>query len=220
MTLTSPVAFERRTKETEVQVRLWRRSVRGGALDSDSPDFIRTGIGMLDHLIGALAFHARLGIELRVIGDTVIDDHHTTEDAALGLGEALRKLIDAEPCPRRYGSILLPMDEVLIEAACDVIGRPWAAIDLRFTREFIGELATENVEHFFRSLAFSARICLHLAQRAPTSGVANAHHLAEAAFKAVGRSLEIALSADTSEPPPGSVSSESRGFISTKGVVS
>ena len=174
----------RRTAETDITVTL---SLDGrGAADVD------TGIGFLDHMLTALARHAMLDLEVRARGDLHIDFHHTTEDVGIVLGQALARAVGDKRGIRRYGQSLLPMDEALVEAALDLSGRPFLAWDVAFERDKIGAMDTELFEEFFRAFAMNGLLTLHVTRRAGR----NAHHVAEAAFKAVARALRMAVEPD------------------------
>ena len=172
---------ERTTRETSVTVAL--------SLDGAGTTDIATGIGFYDHLLTALAFHARFDLELRCAGDLVVDDHHTVEDVALALGVALDRALGDRAGIVRFGNSHAPLDESLARAVVDCSGRPFARIDLGLTRESIGTLATENITHALASLATAARLTLHV--DVLTGG--NDHHRAEAAFKAVALALRAAV---------------------------
>lgn len=186
----------RRTAETDVHVEL--------DLDGTGKASVDTGIPFLDHMLGALAKHGRLDLVLTCKGDLQIDDHHTAEDCALALGEALRLAMGDRAGVRRFGHAYAPLDEALCRAVVDLSGRPWPAIRLPFTRPTLGTIATENLVHALVSLAMAARINLHVDRIASE----NDHHLAEAAFKATALALRQALSRDGHEDVP-----------STKGVL-
>ncbi|MDA8425835.1 MAG: imidazoleglycerol-phosphate dehydratase, partial [Treponema sp.] len=177
-------ALRRTTRETEVLVLL---DLDGGEGGRDRAELVRvdTGIGFLDHLVSSLAFHAGWGLELLCRGDLWIDDHHSVEDCAILLGEAFaRALADGGPCVR-FGSAFAVLDEALARAVLDVSGRPYAAIDLGLGSSSLGEMRGENAEHFLSSFAYSARLTLHV----DVERGANAHHRAEAAFKAAALAL-------------------------------
>jgi imidazoleglycerol-phosphate dehydratase len=186
----------RATSETEIRVTL--------DLDGSGKAEVATGIGFLDHMLTALARHALLDLTVAARGDLHIDDHHTTEDVGIVLGQAVRQALGDKRGIRRYGAATIPMDEALAEAALDISGRPFLGWQVAFQRPKIGSFDTELVEEFFRAFAFNAGLTLHLTLKAGT----NAHHVAEACFKALARALRMAV-----EPDP-----RSAGAIpSTKG---
>ena len=174
----------RATSETDIRVTL--------DLDGTGQATIATGVGFLDHMLTALARHALLDLTVQAKGDLHIDDHHTTEDVGIVIGQAIRQALGDKRGIRRYGAALIPMDEALAEAALDVSGRPYLAWSVAFQRPKIGTFDTELVEEFFRALAFNAGITLHVTLKAGT----NAHHVAEACFKALARALREAVEPD------------------------
>jgi len=171
---------ERATNETTIRCRL--------VIDGRRQISVATGIGFLDHLLSSLAFHAGWDLELVCTGDLEVDDHHTAEDCALTLGEALDRALGDRSGITRFGSAHAPLDESLARAVVDLAGRPWPEIHLGLTREALGGLATENVTHVLVSLAMAARCALHV----DLIRGANDHHRAEAAFKAVALALRQA----------------------------
>jgi imidazoleglycerol-phosphate dehydratase/histidinol-phosphatase len=171
--------LRRATRETEIEVEV--------ALDCETEPVLATGIGFFDHMLAQLALHGGFALKLRCQGDLRVDEHHTVEDCALALGQALRQALGDKRGIARYG-FLLPMDESLAQVALDLSGRPYFVFEGRFPRERVGELPTELVPHFFRSFAEALGAALHLAVRGE-----NAHHMIEACFKAVGRALRQAL---------------------------
>jgi imidazoleglycerol-phosphate dehydratase/histidinol-phosphatase len=181
------------TRETDIEVRV--------ALESTEPVSARTGIGFLDHMLEQLAKHGGFSLELKCQGDLHIDEHHTVEDSALALGEALRQALGNKAGIGRYG-FLLAMDEAEAQVAIDLSGRAYFQFEGQFGREQIGQLPTELVPHFFRSLADALGCALHLSVRGE-----NTHHQIEACFKGVGRALRPALRREGSDLP------------STKGVL-
>lgn len=188
----------RETSETRIRATL--------DLDGSGASEIATGIGFLDHMLTALARHGMLDLTVEAQGDLHIDFHHTTEDVGIVLGQAVKKALGEKRGIRRYGHAVVPMDEALVEAAIDISGRPFLAWDVTFARDKIGEMDTELFEEFFRAFATNAGITLHVIQKAGS----NAHHIAEAAFKALARALRAAV-----EPDP-----RAAGAIpSTKGVL-
>ena len=174
-------AVERVTRETAVNVTL--------TLDGTGKAEVSTGIGFLDHLLETLARHAAFDVTLACKGDLRVDDHHTAEDCALGLGEALDRALGERRGVTRFGSAFAPLDEALARAVVDLSGRPYAAITLELGRETIGGLACENVAHVLRSLAVAARLTLHV----DVLRGENDHHRAEAAFKALALALREAV---------------------------
>jgi imidazoleglycerol-phosphate dehydratase len=176
--------IERKTSETDIALTL--------DLDGTGVANIATGIGFLDHMLTALARHGLFDIMVRADGDLHIDFHHTTEDVGIALGAAFAKALGDKRGIRRFGHALIPMDETLVEAAVDISGRPFLAWDVDFERAKIGEMDTELFEEFFRALAFNAMVTLHITKRAGR----NAHHVAEACFKATARALRMATELD------------------------
>lgn len=187
---TRTAALKRKTLETDIQVTL--------DLDGSGETEIGTGIGFLDHLLTALARHARFDLKLKCIGDLHVDDHHTAEDCALALGQALDQALGERRGIRRFGSAYAPLDEALCRAVVDLSGRPHAAIELGLIRETLGGLSCENIPHFFQSLAFASRNCIHLAVLAGE----NDHHRAEAAAKALALALRQAVALDGTDTVP------------------
>lgn len=186
----------RKTRETDIEVTL--------QLDGSGNANVSSGLGFLDHMLTTLARHGRLDLQVQCEGDLVIDDHHTVEDIAITLGSALREAAGELRGIRRFGSAYAPLDESLARCVVDFCGRAHAEIDLGLTRDSIGQVACENLDHFFRSLASAARITLHV----DVLKGRNDHHRAEAAFKATALALRQALTLDASQDVP-----------STKGVL-
>jgi imidazoleglycerol-phosphate dehydratase len=188
----------RNTSETQITVKL--------DLDGSGRAQVTTGIGFLDHMLTAFARHALFDLDVNAEGDLHIDFHHTTEDVGIVLGQALSEAVGDKRGICRYGHAVVPMDEALVDAAVDLSGRPFLAWSACFTRDKIGEMDTELFEEFFRALAMNGLLTLHIDQRAGS----NAHHIAEACFKAVARALRQAT-----EPDP-----RAAGVIpSTKGAL-
>jgi imidazoleglycerol-phosphate dehydratase/histidinol-phosphatase len=183
----------RNTKETRIRVSV--------DLDQEGPIAIHTGIGFLDHMLDQVAKHGGFSLQLECDGDLQVDEHHTVEDVALALGEALRKALGDKRGIRRFGFVL-PMDETRAQVTLDLSGRPYLVFKGRFTRESVGGLPTELVPHFFRSLADSLGANLHVTVRGE-----NTHHMVEACFKATGRALRQAIAREGNALP------------STKGVL-
>ncbi|HET9693289.1 MAG TPA: bifunctional histidinol-phosphatase/imidazoleglycerol-phosphate dehydratase HisB [Steroidobacteraceae bacterium] len=177
----------RKTKETDVRVRV--------NLDRTAPVAIATGIGFYDHMLEQVARHGGFALELSCTGDLEIDEHHTVEDCALALGQALREALGDKVGIARFGFVL-PMDESQAQVAVDLSGRAYAVFDGKFGRESVGGLPTELVPHFFRSLADSLGAAVHVQVRGE-----NSHHMVEACFKATGRALRQAVRIEGSELP-------------------
>ncbi|MGB5470121.1 MAG: bifunctional histidinol-phosphatase/imidazoleglycerol-phosphate dehydratase HisB [Woeseiaceae bacterium] len=180
-------SVERNTNETRISA-----SVN---LDTSDPIEVSTGIGFYDHMLEQIAKHGGFGLILQCDGDLEIDEHHTVEDSAICLGTALRKALGNKFGIGRYG-FLLPMDESEAKVALDLSGRASFQFTGRFPRDSVGELSTEMVEHFFRSLADSLGAALHI----EVAGE-NTHHMIEACFKSVGRALRQAINRDGTELP-------------------
>jgi len=177
----------RKTRETDIRVCV--------NLDATSPVTISTGIGFFDHMLEQLAKHGGFALELSCQGDLQIDEHHTIEDCALALGEALRTALGAKLGISRYGFVL-PMDEAQVRVAIDLSGRAYGVFEGKFARESVGGLPTELVSHFFRSLAESLKAAVHV-----TITGDNTHHMIEACFKGVGRALRQAFRREGAELP-------------------
>ena len=169
----------RQTRETRIQVEV--------DLDRSAEPEISTGLGFFDHMLEQLAKHGGFALRMRCEGDLAVDEHHTVEDCAIALGEALRAALGDKRGIGRYG-FLLPMDESLAQVALDLSGRAGFHWSGRFARERVGDLPTEMIPHFFRSLAESMGATLHLS----VSGE-NTHHMVEACFKGVARTLRDAF---------------------------
>ena len=173
---------ERNTKETRIAVAV--------DLDAESAPTIETGLGFFDHMLEQLGKHGGFGLVVHCAGDLQIDEHHTVEDTAITIGQALRQALGDKRGIGRYG-FTLPMDETLASAAIDLSGRAWFVFEGAFPRERVGDLPTELVPHFFRSLCDSLGANLHLTVRGD-----NAHHMVEACFKVVARTLRQAFKRD------------------------
>lgn len=173
-------AISRKTRETDITCSL--------NLDGRGVYDIDTGIGFFDHMLSGFARHGLFELTLRCRGDLEVDCHHTIEDCGIVLGEAIRQALGDKKAIKRFGSVILPMDEALILCAVDLSGRPYYRSDLAFTAERIGDMDTEMVREFFYSLSYGAMMNLHFHQ---FSGENN-HHIAECAFKAFGKALDMA----------------------------
>ena len=179
--MTRSTELTRTTRETEIHLSL--------CLDGTGQADIETGIGFLDHMLTALTYHARLDLYLRCKGDLDVDGHHTSEDCALALGQAIDQALGDRKGIQRFGSAYCPLDEALARAVIDLSGRPSPHIDLGLRRERIGQMATENITHVLHSLAVSMRASVHV----DCLKGDNDHHRAEAAFKASALALRVAL---------------------------
>ena len=177
-------ARRRTTRETDVSVEL--------CLDGRGSASVGTGVPFLDHMLDALARHGLFDLEVRASGDTAVDDHHTVEDVGIVLGGVVRDALGDMKGIARYGSAAVPMDEAFVLCAIDVSGRGQAHVDLRFPVERIGAFDVQLVKEFLIAFAANAGVTLHVRQLAGE----NAHHIAEAAFKALARALMEAVRID------------------------
>jgi imidazoleglycerol-phosphate dehydratase len=176
--------IERNTKETAILVEV--------KLDGTGTYEVSTGIGFLDHMIEQFSRHSLIDVTLKVKGDLHVDQHHTTEDSALALGQAIAEALGDKGGIGRYGSAYSPMDETLVRVALDISGRPYFVWNLKFTQEKLGELDTELVEHWFHSIAQTLGITLHIELLYGQ----NNHHICEAAFKGFARAMRQAVELD------------------------
>ena len=181
--MTRRVERVRATRETRVRVVV--------DLNGSGNAKVATGIGFYDHLLTSLATHSLIDLEVEAAGDLEVDDHHTVEDVALVLGDAIAGALGDRAGIGRFGEATVPMDEALARCALDLSGRPYAVLDLAFRGDRMGQLSTQLVEHALESFARTAGATLHLS----ASG-RNDHHVAEAAFKALARSLRSAVAPD------------------------
>ena len=175
----------RKTKETEITLSI--------NLDGQGKNRIDTGIPFFDHMLDGFARHGLFDLEVQVKGDLEVDCHHTVEDTGIVLGQAIAGALGDKAGIRRYGSFILPMDEVLALCAVDLSGRPYFKMDAEFTAERLGTLDTEMVREFFYAVSYSAAMNLHLRQMAGS----NNHHIIEGAFKAFSKALDQAVSLDS-----------------------
>jgi imidazoleglycerol-phosphate dehydratase len=189
--------IERRTGETDVTLTL--------GLDGSGAGVRETGVGFLDHMLDLLARHGHMDLEVRVSGDLQTGSHHTVEDTAIVLGQALDRALGDRAGIVRYGSALVPMDEARASCAIDISGRPYTLFEADLPPGSTGGFEHELTEEFFRAVANAAKLTLHLRVQAGS----NAHHMIEAAFKAFARALRQAVTLDPAET----------GVPSTKGTL-
>ncbi len=196
---TAPRAAEvrRRTKETDVRVRL--------GLDGTGQSKVSTGVPFLDHMLELFARHGLFDLEVECRGDLHIDDHHSVEDVAITLGQALAEALGDKTGIARYGSAYVPMDEALCRAVVDLSGRFYLVYEVETRRQTIGNFSVELAEHFWRSLAEAARCNLHI----DCLRGRNTHHILEGTFKATARALRQAVERDP----------RVKGVPSTKGLL-
>lgn len=171
---------ERRTNETKIQVTL--------GLDGTGKTSIHTGIGFFDHMLDGFARHGLFDLAVAVSGDLEVDCHHTIEDTGIVLGQAIREAVGDKAGIRRYGHMILPMDETLALCAVDLSGRPYLGFRAEFPTERVGEMDTQMVREFFYAVSYSAMMNLHLR----ILDGENSHHMAEALFKSFGKALDMA----------------------------
>lgn len=176
--------IERNTKETQIRLQL--------NIDGTGSSDIDTGIGFFDHMLDGFTRHGLYDLTLRVHGDLNVDDHHTIEDTGIVLGNAIREAVGDKKGIKRYGSCILPMDEVLVLCAVDLSGRPYLVFDGEFTTDRVGYMDTEMVKEFFYAISYTAGMNLHI--RVLSSG--NNHHMIEAMFKAFAKALDQATVID------------------------
>ena len=181
----------RETKETRITITL--------KLDGTGETNIETGVGFFDHLLNSLAHHALFDLDVQAAGDLVIDEHHTVEDVALVLGAAFGQALGDRAGIARFGDAAVPMDEAVATAVVDVGGRPYSVVDLPFKGKRAGKMPLELIEHAVESFARAGGVTINLKGRGR-----NDHHLAEAAFKALGRSLCSAVTVDPRRQGPAS----------------
>jgi imidazoleglycerol-phosphate dehydratase len=187
----------RNTKETQIRIYL--------NLDGSGRSKIQTGVGFFDHMLEGFARHGLFDLEVEVTGDLQVDCHHTIEDTGIVLGQAIREAVGDKKGIRRYGSKILPMDEVLVLCALDLGGRPYYRSDAQFQTERIGGMDTEMIREFFYAVSYSAAMNLHFKMLSD----GNSHHMAEGMFKAFAKALDEAVSFDE----------RITGVLSTKGTI-
>ena len=176
--------IERKTAETDIKLSL--------ELDGSGSSEIDTGCGFLDHMLTLFASHGCFDLTVKCVGDTQVDYHHSVEDIGICLGKAFNEALGDKRGIRRYGNMILPMDEALILSAVDISGRDYLGYGLQIPTEKVGDFDTELVEEFFMAFVRNANVSLHVRQMAGT----NSHHIIEGAFKSVARSLCEAVSID------------------------
>ena len=186
----------RKTRETDISLKM--------TLDGEGNFKGNTGVGFLDHMLELFARHGSFDMVIMAKGDLWVDHHHTVEDVGICLGAAIREALGDKKGINRYGNALIPMDEALVLVALDISGRPYLETQLALPSSRVGDFDTELVEEFFRAFAVNAGVTLHIRQLAGK----NTHHIIEAAFKGLGRSLKMAA-ALTGE----------KGVPSTKGLL-
>ena len=176
--------FVRKTKETDIALSL--------CLDGTGKSSVSTGIGFFDHMLEGFARHGLFDLKVSVEGDLAVDCHHTIEDTGIVLGNAIKKAVGDKCGIKRYGSCILPMDEVLVLCAIDLSGRPYLAFDAEFTTDRVGYFDTEMVKEFFYAISYTAGMNLHI--KVLSGG--NNHHMIEAIFKAFAKALDEATVID------------------------
>lgn len=176
--------INRTTKETDITVKI--------NLDGSGKAGIETGIGFFNHMLEGFARHGFFDLEMTVKGDLQVDGHHTVEDTGIVLGTAIKQAAGDKAGIKRYGSFILPMDEVLVLCSVDLCGRPYLSFECDFTAERVGYLDTELVKEFFYAVSYCAGMNLHIKMLTP----GNNHHMIEAMFKAFAKALDEALSRD------------------------
>ena len=177
-------AVKRKTKETDIEVAV--------DLDGTGVSAVATGIGFLDHMLDLLARHSRIDIRVKAKGDLHIDQHHTTEDTGIALGQAVRQALGDMKGITRFSDVHVPMDEALTRVAIDISGRPFLVFRVAFGRDKVGAFDTELVREWFQAFAMNAGITLHV----ETLYGANDHHIAESCFKGLARALRAAVAID------------------------
>lgn len=190
-------AVQRETKETSIRLTL--------NIDGSGACSVESGIPFFDHMLDGFARHGLFDLNAKIRGDVEVDSHHTIEDTGIVLGEAIKKAVGDKEGIRRFGHAILPMDDALVLCAVDLSGRTYLESDLTFTAEKIGDMDTEMVREFFYAVSYSAGMNLHFKQ---FSGINN-HHIAECAFKAFAKALDMATTTDD----------RIAGVLSTKGTL-
>ena len=181
---TRQAGIHRKTSETDIDLFI--------RIDGSGDAQVDTGIGFFDHMLKSFAKHGMFDLKLNVTGDLIVDCHHTVEDVGIVLGEAIKKALGDKKSIRRYGDIILPMDEALILCAIDLSGRPYLVFDATFSSDMVGYFDTQMVKEFFYAISYSAGMNLHIREM---SGE-NDHHISEGRFKAFAKALDEACSKD------------------------
>ena len=176
---------KRKTKETDIELTI--------NLDGQGKNQIDTGIPFFDHMLDGFARHGLFDLNVKVRGDLEVDSHHTIEDTGIVLGTAIKEALGDKAGIRRYGSMILPMDETLVLCGIDLSGRPYLNFDGEFTAERLGDMDTEMVREFFYAVSYSAAMNLHIKVLTP----GNNHHMIEAMFKAFAKALDDACTYDS-----------------------
>lgn len=187
--MTRTATLDRRTNETAISGRI--------DLDGTGLSEAATGLGFLDHMLVTLAKHSGFDVVLNATGDTAVDDHHTVEDCAIVLGRGIDSALGDREGIQRFGYSYAALDEALVRCVVDLSGRPWPEVHIGLARDRIGDVAAENIVHFFRSLAIESRMALHV----DLIRGDNDHHKAEAAFKATALALKSAVAITTIGTP-------------------
>ncbi|MXO69361.1 imidazoleglycerol-phosphate dehydratase HisB [Altererythrobacter marinus] len=190
--------IERKTAETAIEIEV--------NLDGTGTYAVSTGIGFLDHMVEQFAKHSLIDVTMKVAGDLHVDQHHTTEDSAIALGQALAQALGDKAGIARYGHAYSPMDETLARVALDISGRPYLAWRAGFTQQRLGEWDTELIEHWFQSVAQAAGITLHVELLYGQ----NNHHICEAIYKGFARAMRAAVEVD---PRKGGAVPSTKGIL-------
>jgi imidazoleglycerol-phosphate dehydratase len=177
-------SVRRSTRETDIEVAI--------DLDGSGASSISTGIGFLDHMLDLLARHSRVDLMIKAKGDLHIDQHHTTEDVGIALGQAVKQALGEMKGITRYADVHVPMDEALTRVAVDISGRPFLVFEAQFMRDKVGVFDTELVREWFQAFAMNSGMTLHVA----TLYGSNDHHIAESCFKGLARALRAAIAID------------------------
>jgi len=188
----------RKTHETDILVEV--------NLDGTGAFDVSTGIGFLDHMIEQFSRHSLIDITCKIVGDLHVDQHHTTEDSAIAIGQAIAQALGDKAGIGRYGTAYSPMDEALCRVALDISGRPWLVWNARFTQERLGEMDTELFEHWFQSIAQAVGITLHIELLYGS----NNHHICEGIFKGFARAMRTAVELD---PRKGGAIPSTKGML-------